>query len=577
MFNTFPFDLRKKQSWRRLRRANMNRSDLVLDRSSLEALSHTHFGPCARDHRLAMSGLTFPNGSQNNANANGHSTIPAATNGDSDVPHLLNYINGKFVPPHSNRFLLNPNPATNTPISYIPQSDKADIADAVAAATAAYPSWSMTPVNVRADYLDKIAAVIERRFDELVAMESSDAGKPLVSAANMDIPRSILNFRFFAGAIRHDTTDSHWMADAVNITQRAPIGVCGLITPWNLPIYLLSWKVAPALAMGNTVVCKPSELTPMTASALAEIVAEVGLPAGVFNLVHGTGPEAGQALIEHPNVPLISFTGGTVTGRRVASVCAPAFKKLSLELGGKNSTIVFADCDFDLTVKQAARAAFTNAGQVCLCGSRLLVEEPLYERFVAAFVEEVKSMTVGDPATARIGSLTSLAHREKIEKYVELARADGGRILCGGSRPKLPPPFDAGAFYSPTVITDLQHDHRCSVEEIFGPVVTVHSFKTEAEALSIANETPYGLAGSLWTNDLNRAHRVGRLWQTGMVWVNCWLHRDLRVPFGGVKESGMGSEGGRHSLEFYSSNKNICIHFGASPQLTAAVTPATAK
>ena len=314
--------------------------------------------------------------------------------------------------------------------------------------------------------------------------------------------------------------------------------------------------------MGNTVVCKPSELTPMTADALAHLIHEAGLPAGVFNLVHGLGPEVGQALVEHPDVPLISFTGGTATGKRVAVSAAPLFKKVSLELGGKNATLVFADCDYEKTVPAVVRASFTNAGQVCLCGSRVLVQRSIYDRFVADFAAATEKMVVGDPATAQVGSLTSLAHREKIEYYVDLARKEGGRILCGGRRPELPAPFDAGAFYLPTIVADLPPSARCSQEEIFGPVVTVHAFDTEEEALAIANGTRYGLAGSLFTSDVARVQRLTRRWETGMIWVNTWLHRDLRVPFGGVKDSGLGSEGGRHSLDFWSNAKNICLYMG---------------
>ena len=481
---------------------------------------------------------------------------------DSSTPRLANYIDGAFLPPLDGAYLDNVAPATSRLLCQLPRSQKSDVNKAVAAAKAAYPSWSATSLEQRAAYLDAIADQLQLHFDRLARMESEDAGKPYAAARVIDIPRAVKNFRFFAGAIRHDTTDSHWMADALNVTQRCPIGVAGLITPWNLPVYLLSWKVAPALAMGNTVVCKPSELTPMTADALAHIIHDVGLPPGVFNLVHGLGPEVGQSLVEHEDVSIVSFTGGTATGRRVAAAAAPSFKKVSLELGGKNSTLVFADCDYDKTVKAAVRASFTNAGQVCLCGSRLLVEQSIYERFVADFVAEVERYEVGDPATAQIGSLTSQAHRDKIEYYVDVARKEGGTIRCGGRRPQLPPPFDAGAFYLPTVITDLPPTARCSVEEIFGPVVTVHPFSSEEEALSIANGVRYGLAGSLFTSDVARVQRVTRRWETGMIWVNTWLHRDLRVPFGGVKESGLGSEGGRHSLEFWSNAKNICLYMG---------------
>lgn len=483
-------------------------------------------------------------------------------NQTGEIPTLQNYINGQFVPVQSGQLIDDLNPATSEILARIPSSDKVDIDAAVQAAKAAYPSWSQTSYEVRANFLDQIANALEAMQEELGAIESADAGKPLGTSRVIDIPRAIKNFRFFAGQIRYDVSDSHWMSDALNVTQRCPIGVAGLITPWNLPLYLLSWKVAPALAMGNTVVCKPSELTPLTASALCKIIHSIGLPPGVFNLVHGLGPEAGQALVAHRDVPLISFTGGTVTGRHVAAICAPMFKKTSLELGGKNAQLIFADCDYQSTILTSVRASFTNAGQICLCGSRIFVESSIFDRFVKDFVAETEKYVVGDPKTAMIGSLTSKQHREKIESFVQLARATKGAVIhCGGRRPDLPPPFDQGAFYLPTVITGLLPTHACASQEIFGPVVTIHPFETEEEAIALANDSPYGLAGNLFTSNLQRATRVTRQWVTGMIWVNTWLHRDLRVPFGGVKDSGLGSEGGVHSLESYSTMKNICFKF----------------
>ena len=380
-------------------------------------------------------------------------------------------------------------------------------------------------------------------------------------AKRIDIPRAVANFRFFAGAVRHQELPSHRMPDALNFTSRSPVGVCGLITPWNLPLYLLTWKLAPALAMGNTVVAKPSELSPLSAAALAVICKEAGLPDGVFNLVHGLGPEAGQAIVGHPDIKLISFTGGTATGVHVAGTAAPMFKKLSLELGGKNATLVFADADLDKAVDGAVRAAFTNQGEICLCGSRVLVDRSIYTEFERRFVEQVKALKVGDPADpdTDVGALNSLPHRDKVAGYVDLAREEGAQILCGGSVPELGPKMKGGAFFSPTVLAGLPTDSRCATEEIFGPVVTLHPFDSEGEAVSAANGTRYGLSASLWTTDLNRAHRVSAALQVGMVWVNTWLKRDLRTPFGGTKDSGVGREGGRWSLEFYSESKNICI------------------
>jgi len=475
---------------------------------------------------------------------------------------LLNVIGGEAAAPSTGDFLDDLNPATGEVIARVPRSGGADVDAAVAAARAAAGPWSRTGVSERADLLGAVAARIAERADELAQIESLDTGKPVSLARTMDVPRAILNFRFFAGAVRHDETACHPMdSAALNYTLRRPVGVAALITPWNLPLYLLSWKAAPAIAMGNTVVAKPSELTPLTAGLLADIFGEVGAPPGVFNLVHGTGPEAGQPLTEHPDVAAVSFTGGTATGARVAAAAAPRFKKLSLELGGKNPTIVFADADVETAVEGAVRAGFTNQGQVCLCGSRLLVERRIFDDFVEAFVARVRRMRVGppsDPAT-ELGALISEAHRGKVESYLRLAREEGGTILCGGDRPDLPAPFDRGAFLTPAVIAGLAPSCRTATEEIFGPVVTVHPFDSEEEAVAIANGVRYGLSASVFTRDVSRAHRVSARLECGMVWVNTWLLRDLRVPFGGVKESGVGREGGRHSLEFFSEPKNVCV------------------
>jgi len=478
------------------------------------------------------------------------------------VRTLDNFVGGRFVAPASGEFLDDFRPDTGAFLARIPRSGAADVKQAVAAAEQALQgAWGRTSPDERAELLERVAAGIEARAEDLARLESLDTGKPLKLARLVDIPRAVANFRFFAGAVRHTESGFHPMEGAINYTLRRPVGVAGLITPWNLPLYLLSWKAAPALAMGNAVVAKPSELTPLTASALAEILDEAGAPAGVFNLVHGLGAEAGQALVEHPGVRAISFTGGTATGKRVAETAAPHFKKLSLELGGKNPTLVFADCDFEAALKGALKAGFLNQGQVCLCGSRILIEKPLYRRFVDALVERVRRMKVGDPADppTDLGALISPAHREKVEGYLELARAEGGRFLCGGGRPQLPAPFDAGAFLEPAVVEGLSPASRTACEEIFGPVVTVHPFADEDEALQLANGVRYGLSASLWTSDLARAHRLAANLECGMVWVNCWLLRDLRVPFGGMKASGVGREGGRHSLDFFSDSKNVCI------------------
>jgi aminomuconate-semialdehyde/2-hydroxymuconate-6-semialdehyde dehydrogenase len=472
------------------------------------------------------------------------------------VERLHNHIGGRFVPPSGGEWIDNVNPATGQVISQIARSGEADVESAVAAGQQALAgSWGRSSAAERADLLDAIAAGIERRLAEFAEAESADNGKPVHLAAAVDIPRAISNFRFFAGAVRHDETGCHTTPGVLNYTLRKPVGIAALITPWNLPLYLLTWKLAPALGMGNVAVAKPSELTPTTATLLAEVFEEVGAPGGIYNLLHGYGPEVGAPMVAHPGIRAVSFTGGTVTGAHVAAAAAPRFKKLSLELGGKNATLVFADCDFEATVKGVARAGFLNQGQICLCGSRILVEQSIYPRFVEALRAEVAAMRVGDPRdpAVNLGALISTDHREKVEGYIRLAREDGATVH-GGQRLDGP-----GAFLTPAVITDLDIGCRTATEEIFGPVVTVHPFRTDDEAIAMANRVRYGLAASVWTSNLSRAHRVSAALATGMVWVNTWLLRDLRVPFGGVKDSGVGREGGHHSLEFFSESQNICV------------------
>lgn len=475
------------------------------------------------------------------------------------MQEVLNLINGVLVPAGSGETMENLSPATGLKISSIPRSNDSDVAVAVGSAKKAQPAWAALTGEERAGWLDKIANALENRIDDIAAAESEDTGKPISLARAVDASRSVNNFRFYAKLLREKPTEIYEMEDATNIVIDKAIGIVGLITPWNLPLYLLSWKIAPAIAMGNCVIAKPSELTPMTAFLLSQILLDVGLPIGVVNILHGFGPEVGQAILEHPDIGAISFTGGTATGRHVAATAAPMFKKLSLELGGKNSTIILADADLDLAVSGAVRAAFLNQGQVCLCGSRILIADEIYDEFTAKFVAEVNALKIGDPSNSdtTFGSLVSFDHREKVESYIELSKQEGGVILTGGTRPDLAPPFDKGAFLKPTVIADLAPHSRCSTEEIFGPVVVLHRFSNEKEAIDIANNTEYGLAGSVWTKDIENGRKIAEAIDTGMVWINTWLHRDLRVPFGGVKNSGVGREGGYRSLSFYSEAMNI--------------------
>jgi aminomuconate-semialdehyde/2-hydroxymuconate-6-semialdehyde dehydrogenase len=470
---------------------------------------------------------------------------------------VQNFIDGAFVPPRSGAYFDDLNPATAEVIAQIPDSDRDDVHDAVEAARRAFPAWSRTPAEHRSRVLLKLADLIEQNLEELALLESRDNGKPVSLARRMDIPRAVANFRFFATAILHQASEAH-VTDhvALNYTLRQPVGVAGLISPWNLPLYLLSWKIAPAIASGNTCVAKPSELTPLTAHRLAELSLEAGLPAGVLNIVHGTGPKAGAAICEHPEVPLISFTGGTVTGAKVAMAAAPLFKKLSLELGGKNPNVIFADADLDDAIATSIRSSFWNQGEICLCGSRIFVERAIYDTFVERFTAATKQLRIGDPtdASTDVGALVSEAHLEKVMRYVALAREEGGTVVTGGNRVER-----AGFFLEPAVITGLGCECRVLQEEIFGPVVTITPFDGDEEAIRFANSTRYGLSATVWTRDLQRAHRVAAELHAGTVWINCWLLRDLRVPFGGMKESGVGREGGFQSLEFFTEAKNVCV------------------
>jgi aminomuconate-semialdehyde/2-hydroxymuconate-6-semialdehyde dehydrogenase len=475
---------------------------------------------------------------------------------------LQNYINGELVAPSSSNYLDNFDPSRGKVYSLIPDSDGIDVELAVKAAKAAFPSWSVTPKDVRAAFLIKIADLIEKNLDKLAHAESMDNGKPLHLSKSVDIPRAASNFRFYGTGIMHYAAQSHAMEDtAINYTLRQPVGVAGCISPWNLPLYLFSWKIAPALAAGCTVVAKPSEVTPMTAYLLSEICIEAGLPKGVLNIVHGLGGKVGSAITANKDIPVISFTGGTKTGAEIARVAAPMFKKMSLELGGKNPNIIFADCDYEKMLATTMHSSFANQGQICLCGSRIFIERPIYEKFKKDFVERTKKLTVGQPFDdkTKIGAVVSKPHQEKVLSYVELAKQEGGTVLCGGHEVKLEGEFSEGYYIAPTIIEGLTYDCRTNQEEIFGPVVTIMPFDSEEEVLTYANSTIYGLASTVWTENLTRAHRVAQQLHTGIVWINCWLLRDLRTPFGGVKSSGVGREGGFEAIEFFTEPKNVCI------------------
>ncbi|MGB3076760.1 MAG: aldehyde dehydrogenase [Chitinophagales bacterium] len=475
---------------------------------------------------------------------------------------IKNYINGQLTAPVSKNYIDNYHPAIGEVYSQVPDSEDADVEHAVQAAEKAFDSWSNMPAEQRCKILLKIADLIDEKNDYLAEVESIDNGKPKKLAASLDIPRAASNFRFFGTAVLQFPSESHNMENsAINYTLRQPIGVVGCISPWNLPLYLFTWKIAPALAAGNCVIAKPSEVTPMTGYELAKICIEAGLPAGVLNIVHGNGPHCGAAIVKHPNIKAISFTGSTRAGKEIATVAAPMFKKLSLELGGKNPNIIFADCDFEKMLQTTLLSSFSNQGEICLCGSRILVEKPIYEKFKTAFVAATKQLTIGDPmeASTRIGAIVSKPHFDKINYHINLAKEEGGKILCGGNVVKVKGRCENGWFIEPTIIEGLPWNCRTNLEEIFGPVVTIMPFETEVEVLQLANSTAYGLAASIWTENLTRAHRVGAQVQSGIIWINCWLHRDLRTPFGGMKSSGVGREGGNEAMRFFTEAKNVCV------------------
>ena len=475
---------------------------------------------------------------------------------------IKNYINGDLVEPIGKEWIDNINPATGEVYSLIPDSDERDVNAAVEAAEKAFPEWSKMSVEKRSKILLRISELIEKNLDKLAEAESVDNGKPVWLAKQVDIPRAAANFHFYATGALHFASEAHITGEtAINYTLRKPIGIAGCISPWNLPLYLFTWKIAPALAAGNCVVAKPSEITPMTAYLLSELCIEAGLPKGVLNIVHGYGNKVGNAITSHPKIPVISFTGGTKTGAEISRIAAPMFKKISLELGGKNPNIIFADCDFEHALHTTIKSSFSNQGEICLCGSRIFIERKIYEKFKNEFVALTKKLIVGDPKNddSNLGAIVSKAHKEKILSYIELAKQEGGKILCGGNEAKVDGRCKNGFFIEPTVIEGLPYNCRTNQEEIFGPVVTLMPFDTEEEVLMYANSTQYGLAGTVWTENLTKAHRIANELQSGIIWINCWLFRDLRTPFGGMKSSGVGREGGFEALRFFTEEKNVCV------------------
>ena len=477
---------------------------------------------------------------------------------------LQNFINGSYSSPVSGEYMDNYEPATGKVYSLIPKSGAKDVELAVVAAENAYPVWSKMSIDARSRIMVKLSEGIEAQMEKFVAAESRDNGKPVALAGRVDIPRAVSNFHFFATAILHFASESHNMVGVgVNYTLRKPIGIVGCISPWNLPLYLFSWKIAPALAAGNCVIAKPSEVTPYTAYLLGQVAKEAGMPDGVLNILHGEGHDVGDAIVKHPKIKAISFTGGTATGKYIAKTAAPMFKKLSLELGGKNPNIIFDDCDFDDMMRTTLLSSFANQGQICLCGSRIFVQRGIYEKFKEEFVRKVDALLVAEPNNpkAKLGAVVSKPHMEKVLSYVELAKEEGGKVVSGGERVQLEAPFENGYYLRPTVIEGLSYDCRTNQEEIFGPVVTIMPFDTEEEALMMANSTQYGLSATLWTSDLERAHRMANEIHAGIVWINAWLVRDLRTPFGGAKASGVGREGGWEALRFFTEPKNVFVKY----------------
>jgi len=478
--------------------------------------------------------------------------------------NIYNTIGNQQAAAQSKAWLEVVNPATGECIAHCPDSDKSDIEAAVVAARKAFPLWSRLSHGERASWLNKLADALERETENFANAETNNAGKPLALSRDIEIPRAVENLRFFAASASQFSSESHHGQAGWNVSTHSPLGIVGCISPWNLPLYLFTWKIAPALAAGNCVIAKPSEITPISASMLGGLAQQIGFPEGVLNIVHGLGHKTGQALVEHPEVKAISFTGSTAVGKKIAAYCGPALKKVSLELGGKNPTIIFADAPRKTLIDTLMRSAFQNSGQICLCGSRILIEKSVYAEIRDELVARAKHLRVGDPldAKSQMGSMISKAHFEKVISHIELAKAEGGQLLCGGNAVSPAGRCEQGWFIAPTIFENLGPYTRTNQEEIFGPVVTLQAFEDETEAVALANASDYGLAASIWTSDIRRAHHVANAVECGIVWINTWLQRDLRTPFGGMKQSGLGREGGLDAMRFFTETKNICIDLG---------------
>ncbi len=480
------------------------------------------------------------------------------------MKNILNYINGELVPPKKTKYLNVYNPANGKIYAKCPNSDNSDLKDAINSAKKAHSKWKNLTNENRRDILFKIADELEKNKEKFALAETIDNGKPINDSQTIDIPRSINNLKFYASAVINNSSESHSLGHrAINYTLRDPIGIVACISPWNYPLHLLTWKIAPALAMGNCVIAKPSEITPMTAYLFSKICIKVGLPKGVLSILHGTGENIGDKIVRHPDIKAISFTGGTKTGKIINSSASPLLKKVSLELGGKNPTIIFEDCNYKQMLKTTVRSSFGNQGQICLCGERIFIQSSIYDKFKKDFIVETEKLKIADPRNQKTeqGAIVSEQHYNKILAYLDSAKQNGAIFLTGGKAKKIKGECSNGWYIEPTIIENLSRNSKCYSEEAFGPVTSIYKFETKKEAIDLANETNYGLAASIWTSNLRSAHQVAKSINFGIVWVNSWNLRDLRTPFGGMKDSGLGREGGNESLSFFSEPKNVCINY----------------